>query len=132
MNLIVLEKVFSIYKFKNESVLPGWIYATDFYSITKTMDEMSVVAVQTDINSGEINVNRDWRVIKIEGPLDFSLIGIIADISAIFKKKRISIFTLSTYDTDYILIKKNDLKMGIQALLENGLNVSIENKKSSE
>jgi len=59
-------------------------------------------------------------------------VGIIADISAIFKSVKISIFTLSTYNTDYFLIKQKDLDTGIQSLIENDHKVKIEKKKASE
>ena len=108
------------------------IYSSDFYSITKTRDELSVVAIQTDINSGDFVCNKDWRIIKIEGPLDFSLVGIIADISEVFKKLNIPIFTLSTYDTDYFLVKQVDLNTGIQELGKKGNTISVEIKKAPE
>jgi hypothetical protein len=123
----VLEESYSIYKFKRESVLPDWIYSSDFYSITRTEDELSVIALQTELISEDTICNRDWRILKIEGPLDFSLVGIIADISKIFKDRKISIFAISTYDTDYILVKEKDLNAGINALKEKGHNISKEN-----
>ena len=132
MNFEVLESNYAIYRFGNASVLPDWIYSSRFYSITKTKDEISVVAAQNAFISSDIVCNKNWRIIKIEGPLDFSLVGIIADISAIFKRKKISVFTLSTYDTDYFLIKQKDLDVGIQALIENNHKVAIERKKASE
>ena len=132
MNFEVLKGNFAIYRFENGSALPDWIYSSGFYSITKTKDEISVVAFQNDLISSDIVRNKDWRIIQIEGPLDFSLVGIIADISAIFKSRKISIFTLSTYDTDYFLIKQKDLDIGIQALIENDHIVTIEKIKASE
>ena len=123
MNFKVLIGKYAIYKFAFGSVLPERICSGDFYSITKTMDEISVIARQSDAIKGYIDCNKDWRIIRIAGTLDFSLVGIIADISAIFKKKNISIFTISTYDTDYFLIKQKDLDTGIQALIENKHNV---------
>jgi hypothetical protein len=132
MNFEVLECDYAIYRFGISSLLPDWIYSSGFYSITKTKDEISVVATQNDLISSDIVCNKDWRIIKIEGPLDFSLVGIIAEISAIFKKKNISIFTISTYDTDYFLIKQKDLDFGIKALIENDHKVSIQKTKASE
>ena len=132
MNLILLNNKYSIYKFKNESVLPEWIYLSDFYSVTRTKEEISVVAPQTDLISEDILCNKDWRIIKVAGPLDFSLVGIIADLSSVFKKKNIPIFTISTYDTDYILVKQKDINAGIQALTENGHTISIEIIKASD
>jgi hypothetical protein len=127
MNLIILKKRYSIYKFKSDCVLPDWIYLSDFYSITKTKDELSVIAIQTDSISEKITCSKDWRILKVDGPLDFSLIGIIADISIILKEKKISIFTISTYDTDYILVKQNKLNIGIKALRDKKYTISLEN-----
>jgi len=127
MNLIVLKKRYSIYKFKSDCVLPDWIYLSDFYSITKTKDELSVIAIPPDSISEKITCSKDWRILKVDGPLDFSLIGIIADISIILKEKKISIFTISTYDTDYILVKQNKLNIGIKALRDKKYTISLEN-----
>ncbi len=126
MDLIVLTKKYSICKFKNGLPLPEWIYLSDFYSITKTKDELSIVAEQREPVSGNIDCNKDWRIIKVVGPLDFSQVGIIAELSNILKEKKISIFTISTYDTDYILVKEKDLKAGIDALRENKHYVFLE------
>ncbi len=111
----------------NEAELPSWVYSSDFYSITKTKDELSVVAVETKNIPGEIHYNSAWRILKIAGPLALSLTGIIAEIADIFKNINIPIFTISTYDTDYILIKDIDLNTGIKALEEKGHIVSFEN-----
>ena len=119
LNISLLPDNYSIYRFKSESEVPGWVYSSDFYSITKTKDEISVVASQDDVAAGIIS-NPDWRVLKIAGPLEFSLIGIIADVSTTLKDKKIPIFIISTYDTDYILIKQKDLSSGMKALKEKG------------
>lgn len=125
-NLIVLSKKYSIYKFLNQTVLPDWIYSTDFYSITGTKDELSVVASQNDSISNNIKCNKNWRILKISGPLDFSLVGIIADITCILKEKNIPVFVLSTFDTDYVLMKQKNLNNGIKALRNKGYTVSKE------
>lgn len=124
MNLIVLTNTYSIYRFSNDEVLPEWVYSSDFYSITRTTDEVSVVTVQTESKTGNFKCEKDWRILKVTGPLDFSLIGVIADISKIFKDHKISIFIISTFDTDYILVKENNLEAGIKALRENGYVIS--------
>jgi uncharacterized protein len=126
MNLIVLKKKYSIYKFKHDYVLPERIYLSDFYSITKTKDELSVITVQSDLMPEIIACSKDWKILKIIGPLDFSLVGVIADISVILKEKKISIFTISTYDTDYILVKQNKLNVAIKALRDKEYVISIE------
>jgi uncharacterized protein len=126
MKLIVLGKKYSVYKFKDESDLPGWIYSSDFYSITKTKEELSVVASQIDHKSDSIACSKNWKVFKIIGPLDLASVGIIADVSIILKEKNIPIFTISTYDTDYFLIKQKDLNAGIKALSDKGHEILIE------
>ena len=125
MNLSLLPGIYSIYKFKAGSSLPEWIYSSGFYSITKTKDEISVVAVQRSSVSEAVNCSKDWRILKIEGPLDLSLIGIIAGICAILKDKKIPVFIISTYNTDYIMIIQDDLNKGIEALKEKEYNVSV-------
>jgi hypothetical protein len=122
-NLILSAKKYSIYKFQKDSVLPDWIYSSEFCSVTKTDEELSVVTAQTDQISDWSASSNDWRLFKIEGPLDFSLIGVIADISAILKEVKISIFMISTYDTDYILVKENDLNTSIASLKKSGYNI---------
>jgi hypothetical protein len=126
MNLTVLKNKYAIYKFQIGCILPGWVYLSDFYSITRTKDELSVVAVQTDLVTGEITCSKDWRILKIIGPLDLSLVGVIADISNILKEKRIAIFTISTYDTDYIMVRLNKLNTSVKALSDKGYNIFTE------
>lgn len=126
MDLIVLQNKYAIYKFRNDTTLPSWIYSSDFYSITKTVDEVSVVTIQNEINSENIACSKDWRILKVVGPLDFSMVGLIADLSNILKEKKISIFTISTYDTDYIMVKQKDLEAGIRVLREKEYIVSLE------
>ncbi len=126
LNFTVSAKKYSICKFNVGSVLPDLIYLSDFYSITKTNDEISVVAEQTDFRSDVIVCSNGWRILKISGPLDFSHIGILAEISDIFRERKIPIFVISTYDTDHIMVKHEDINSGINALRENGHTISIE------
>ena len=120
MNISVLEKTYAIYSFSSESDLPEWIYSSDFYSITKTEDEVSLVAVQSGFIPEGLMRNSDWRILKVEGPLEFSLVGIIAEITSILANELISVFTISTYNTDYILVKQKDLDRSIAALNDKG------------
>ena len=125
LNISVLPGNYSIYKFQEESDIPDWIYSSKFYSITRTEDEISVVANQVDYVIPGLICNRDWCILKIIGPLEFSLVGIVADFSTILKNKKIPIFVISTYDTDYFLIKQADLSKGIKALDEKGNKISM-------
>ncbi len=122
VSLIVLEEVFAICTIPGCRVLPTWAINTTFFSVTKTHDELSIVCPQHYVPEN-IDYNRDWRALKIKGPLDFSLIGILAQISTCLAKASISIFALSTYETDYILVKNHDLNHAISTLREHGYKV---------
>ncbi len=68
---------------------------------------------------------KDWRVLKVEGTLDFSLIGIISSISTILANEKISIFAISTFDTDYILVKDKDVDNATNALSNEGYEIIL-------
>ena len=93
------------------------LFRSDFFSITKTEDEVSVVMLQDKIKS-EIKAEKDWKILKIEGILDFSLIGILSKISSILAKNQISVFVISTFNTDYILIKEEKIEEAIFILTQ--------------
>ncbi|AOT69002.1 ACT domain-containing protein [Geosporobacter ferrireducens] len=106
---------------KTESI-PEWAKESKFFSATKTSDEVSIVCDEDNIPNG-IVAEKDWRILKIIGPLDFSLIGILSSVSTVLAQKRISIFAISTYDTDYILVKNIDLDNALFALTNEGYEV---------
>jgi uncharacterized protein len=116
LNLIILKDTYSIYSFKNDTDIPEWIKDSDFYSVTKTKDELSIVCRKAELTTSETAIDKDWRIIKIRGPLDLSLVGIIAEISTLLKNSNIPVFTLSTFNTDYILVKVRDLSKAVDSL----------------
>jgi hypothetical protein len=128
MILKILEKDYSIYKFDTEYIINVNNLAEEFISITKTEDELSVVAQQNKFNDF-IAIENDWKIIKIEGILDFNLIGILSKISNILAGEKISIFVLSTYNTDYIMVKRDDLNKTIETLIKNEYEVKKDNPK---
>ena len=119
LNLNILDGSFTIHRFSPNNGIPNQIYQGQFCSITKTDEELSIVCsslVHLDSESSET----DWSCIKVLGPLDFSLTGILADISAVLAKAKISIFAISTFDTDYILVKSEKLQATKKALQQAG------------
>jgi len=129
MNLgfTLLKDTYSIYRFDAGSPFPYWLDNSDFYSVTKTHDELSVVSKQVEIKHDDrIRADRNWRIIKINGPLQLSQVGIIADISELLKRNEIPIFEISTFDTDYILIRADDLEKAVKALADAGNIISRE------
>lgn len=115
LTMTLLKDNFGVCRMESDDVIPKWAMDSDFYSVTKTMDELSIVCRLDSIPSN-IKCERDWRTLKVEGPLDFSLVGILAAISTILANEGISIFAISTYDTDYILVKEKDVENAISSL----------------
>lgn len=113
----LLKEKYAVCRLNKNELIPEWATNSDFFSITKTSDELSIVCLDENIPN-DIKCEKDWRILKIEGPLDFSLIGILASISTILAQKGISIFAISTYDTDYILVKNNDIDNAIDSLIK--------------
>jgi hypothetical protein len=125
-DLIILKDTYSIYKLKSSSKTPEWIENSEFYSVTKTKEELSIVCKQMEVKlpiGGVADTN--WRMIKIIGPLDLSLTGIIAEISSVLAISDIPVFTISTYYTDYFMVKEENLDKAIMALKENDYKISI-------
>ena len=95
LTLKLLKETFAVCRLNKNEVIPDWINTSDFYSITKTEDELSIVCSQESVPK-DIKHEDDFKALKIEGPLDFSLIGILSKISTILAKSKISIFAIST------------------------------------
>lgn len=117
LTLRLLKQKYGVCKLNKDDLIPSWAQKGDFYSVTKTSDELSVVCLEENIPMG-VKYEGQWRIFKIEGPLDFSLIGILSTISGILAEKSISIFAVSTYDTDYILLKDANEEKAVEALTE--------------
>jgi len=113
--LSVLEETFSIHRLAPDASLPEAVSECDFYSLSKTTDELSLVCPEHIAVKSEKS-NPDWKCLKVAGPLDFELTGILAGITDVLAKEKLSVFAISTFDTDYILLKKQGLTAAISAL----------------
>jgi hypothetical protein len=91
------------------------VAAQPIYSITRTADELSLVCPVESVPDGAA-VERGWRVIKVSQLLDFAQVGLLASLLDPLMKERVSVFVISTYNTDYVLVKEEDLKVAITAL----------------
>ncbi len=124
LQLNILKNLFTIHRLPQNHEIPSQVYKSQFYSISKTDDELSIVCNSTTrLNSEKSETG--WSCIKVEGPLDFSLTGILAKISTVLAEAEISIFTISTFDTDYILVKSEKLPVAKEALLAYGYNFNL-------
>ncbi|MCB2146366.1 MAG: ACT domain-containing protein [Deltaproteobacteria bacterium] len=115
LSLSVMEDLFSVCRLAPDAEIPHWVPAEGFVSVTRTADELSIVCLSGAVPE-TVRTERDFRALKIEGPFDFSLTGILLAVIGPLADAGISIFAVSTYDTDYVLVKKNDLKQAVSAL----------------
>ena len=122
LTLHLLPELFGVCRLDPVSPFPDWACKGDLFSITRTADEWSVVCLDSLIPS-HLQAEKSWRILKVLGPLDLSLTGILAEISAVLAARQISIFALSTYDTDYILVKQKDIEHAVDALKRAGYEV---------
>ena len=118
MKLKILDNKLKIVKLEANEIVSEIVYKQEFYSITKTDEELSIV-VNEDVNILSNVVEYNWKAIKIVGTLDFALIGILSKISNILAQAKISIYAISTYNTDYILVKADKLEKAIKVLEQN-------------
>ena len=95
----------------------------DFYFLARTDEELSLVCRTEDTPANTAARDDGWRAFRIEGVLDFSLIGILSKISAILAENKIGIFAVSTFNTDYILVKEENFDRALQVLAENGYTI---------
>ncbi|MBF0011948.1 ACT domain-containing protein [Enterococcus casseliflavus] len=116
MKLTLLEPSFSVIQVKN--IDPSMLKIVPLF-FAQTSEELSLVLPTTNVPSETINREDGWKAIKIIGVLDFSMIGIIARISFLLVEESISIFALSTFNTDYILIKEHQVEQARTVLTDN-------------
>ena len=119
LQLSILPTRLAVCRLGKSQPIPPWATNGGFFSVTRTDDELSIVCEEAHIPPG-VQVERGWRGLKVEGPLDFSLTGILAGLAGTLANAGISLFAISTYDTDYVLVKEPDLEKTIGALSQAG------------
>lgn len=98
-------------------------FDTDFYFVGKTDEEISLVCKTENVPIDTIERDDGWRGFRIQGVLDFSLIGILSKLSSILAENKIGIFAISTYNTDYILVKAENYNRAMEVLADSGYTV---------
>ena len=96
---------------------------TDFCFIAKTDEELSLVCKTEDTPRSTVERDDGWRGFRIQGVLDFSLIGILSKLSGILAEHKIGIFAVSTYNTDYILVKEENYERALTVLASEGYEI---------
>lgn len=125
--LEVLPGTLAVLRFDPSSSIPAWTHADGcLWASLQTADELTVVCPETPTTVAEIDKlpearrKGDWAALRVAGVLDFNLTGILAGLSGVLAAEKVSIFALSTFDTDYILVQRSDLARALDALQRAG------------
>lgn len=117
MELKILKDNFSVCKIIDIKEVN---FADEYVFLSKTDEELSLVCKTESLPKDCIEVEKGWRGFRVQGTLDFSLIGILSKLSSILADNGISIFAISTFNTDYILVKEEKFEEAMDALEKNG------------
>lgn len=121
--LSLLSETFAICRLGPEADIPSWALAGDFFSVTRTKEELSLVCLQKLVPQ-RIRCEKGFRCIKVGDPLDFSLTGILSSLTVPLAQAEISVLAISTFDTDYLLVRETQLDRAVQGLLQAGHQVA--------
>ena len=122
--LELLPDTLAVCRLDTGAALPSWAHGpTTFLTVSRTAEELSITAVQRMVPA-DANCERDYRALRVRGPLPLDLIGILAAIADPLADAGLSIFAISTYDTDYVLVKSRDLPAALEALERAGHRVT--------
>ena len=119
LTLRLLPGSFTVHQLPPEMAIPPAVLDSQPWFMAQTEDELSIVC-GSDVAVYSQKSEPDWACFKVVGPLDFTLVGILARISDTLARERISIFAISTFDTDYILVKNADLDRALKVLKAEG------------
>lgn len=122
LSLTLLDQTFAIHRLRPDAKIPNLALNSPFFAITRTEDELSlvlpdVVAIESDKS------DTGWACFKVEGSLEFGLVGILAGIASALAAAGVALFALSTFDTDYVLVKREQAQVACEALLSAGYQV---------
>ena len=119
LTLAFLPDRYAVCRLGAEDAVPDWAYSRGFVSITRTQEELSIVCLQDSVPPN-VTCQRDWRCLKVDGPLDFAQTGVLASLAGPLANAGIPIFVVSTYDTDYLLVSESQATRAAEALTDAG------------
>jgi hypothetical protein len=112
--LVLLPERMAICRLASNAPVPAWPTG-DFVSVTRTNEELSIVCMENAVPD-KVRCERGWRLLRVAGTMDLSAVGVLAGLTAPLAAAGVSIFAISTFDTDYVLVRENDLVRALQAL----------------
>jgi hypothetical protein len=119
MKLTALPDGLAIARLAPDAEVPDWVPRRGFVSVTRTDEELSIVCDQASMPD-IVNAKRGWRALKIIGPLDLSMMGVLASVAWPLAGAGIPIFSIATYDTDYIRVPEERIDDAAAALTRSG------------
>ncbi len=122
MNIKLLDGDFTICKINNTQNIP---LDDDFCFVSKTDEEVSLVCVTENVPAHTIERDDGWKALRIQGQMEFSLVGVLAKITRVIAEENIGLFAVSTYNTDYVLTKKENFEKAVFSLQQNGYILDI-------
>jgi len=125
LSLKILPDRMAVCRFEPSAPLPDWFDQPGFYSITRTAEELSVVCNEERVPLGTES-ETGWRCFQLLGPFNFSEIGIISSLTHPLTESGVSVFVISTFDTDYLMVKEKDFARAIDVLTAQGHQVKGE------
>lgn len=123
LNLSLLSDQLAVCRLDAQAEIPAWATREPFFAITRTADELSIVCRAQNVPAG-VQQEAGWRALKLEGPFDFALTGVLVSVAQPLAVAGIGILAIATYDTDYVLVKEAQLQRAIGVLQEQGHKVA--------
>jgi len=115
LNLDLLEGAFAVVRLNPDEPVPAWARGGALWSITQTPDELSILCASERVPPG-LRTEGPFRALKVRGPLDMAMIGVLTSIADPLANASVSIFALSTFDTDYVLVREIEVETALRAL----------------
>ena len=122
LKLSVLQGDYAVSQLEPDAPVPDWAWRGELVSVSKTRDELSILCISSSVPD-DVHCERGWAALKLEGPFDFALTGILVSVLEPLRVAEIGIFAVSTFDTDYVLVKRTNLERAIAALRKAGHDV---------
>ena len=119
LRLSVLEDRLAVCRLEPDSEIPAWATVDPFFCMTRTTDEFSVVYPEERVPV-RISCERGWRALEVEGPLEFGVTGVLASVAVPLAESGVGILAIATYETDYELVKEEQLDLAATALHAQG------------
>jgi len=115
LTLSVVEGQYAIVKLSPDAAIPEWATRGPFFSVTRTSEELSLVVAESSLPA-ETQASRNWRMLKVHGPFAFEEVGVLAALANPLARLGVGIFVISTNDTDYLLVQRENIPVAIEAL----------------